>query len=63
MSEQAHRVRMETWDDDLAIRLPQELVDVLELEEGDDGDLIPIGPGTFKIVKLSGAMTVREQTP
>ena len=41
MSEQAHRVRIEAWDGDLAIHLPQGLVDALELEEGDDVDLNP----------------------
>ncbi len=63
MSEQAHRGRIDAWDGDLAIRLPQELVDALELEEGDDVDLIPVAPRTFKIVKLSSALTAREQTP
>ncbi len=57
------RLRVETWDDDLALRLPQELVDALDLREGDEIDLIPIGPRTFEIVKLPGPLTDARAEP
>ncbi len=49
------RLRVETWDGDLALRLPQAIVDAL--------DLVPIGPRRFEIVKRSGTLANAHAEP
>jgi antitoxin MazE len=54
-------MKVETWGDDLAIRLPAEIVALLDLEEGDKVDIRVSGPDTFDIERTRGTerMAVR----
>ena len=42
-------MKVERWGDALAIRLPAEIVDLLDLKEGDEVDIRLSGPDTFDI--------------
>ena len=44
-------MKVEKWGDDLAIRLPAEVVEFLDLKEGDEFDIRISGPDTFDIEK------------
>jgi antitoxin component of MazEF toxin-antitoxin module len=44
-------MKVEKWDDDLAIRLPAEVVELLDVKEGDEVDIRVSGPDTFDIEK------------
>jgi antitoxin MazE len=47
-------MKVEKWGDDLAIRLPDEVVELLDLKEGDEVDVRISGPDTFDIEKHGG---------
>ena len=47
-------MKVEKWDDDLAIRLPAEVVELLDLKEGDEVDIWLSGPDTFDIARTRG---------
>jgi antitoxin MazE len=47
-------MKVEKWGDDLAIRLPAEIVEFLDLEEGDEVDIRVSGPDTFDIERTRG---------
>ena len=47
-------MKVEKWGDDLAIRLPAEIVEILDLKEGDEVDIRVSGPDTFDIEKHGG---------
>ncbi len=42
-------MKVEKWCDDLAIRLPAETVELLDLKDGDEADIRISGPDTFDI--------------
>ena len=48
-------MKVENWGDDLAIRLPAEIVELLDLKEGDEVDIRVSGPDTFDIERTRGA--------
>jgi len=43
------------WGNSLAVRLPARLVEALELQEGDDIEIVVDGPRTFAVRKKPGA--------
>jgi len=47
-------MKVEKWGDDLAIRLPAEIVEALDLKEGDEVDIRVSGPDTFDIERTRG---------
>ena len=48
-------MKVEEWDNDLAIRLPAEVIEFLDLREGDEVDIRVSGPDTFDIERTRGA--------
>src|SRR3546814_9278691 len=42
------------WGNSLAVRLPASLVDALELQEGDDIEIVVDGPRAFAVSKKPG---------
>jgi antitoxin MazE len=48
-------MKVEKRDDDLAIRLSAEIVELLGLKEGDEVDVRVSGPDTFDIERTRGA--------
>jgi antitoxin MazE len=54
-------MKVEKWGDDLAIRLPTEIVERLDLKDGDEVDIRVSGPDTFDIERTRGTerMVVR----
>ena len=48
-------MKVETWGDDLAKRLPAEIVEFLDLKEGDEVDIRVSGPDTFDIERTRGS--------
>jgi antitoxin MazE len=47
-------MKVEKWGDDLAIRLPAEVVEIMGLQEGDDIDIRVSGADTFEIERTQG---------
>jgi antitoxin MazE len=47
-------MEVEKWGDDLAIRLSAEIVELLDLKDGDEVDIRVSGPETFAIVRSQG---------
>jgi antitoxin MazE len=47
-------MKVEKWGDDIAIRLPPEIVERLDLKEGDEVDIRVSGPDTFDIERTRG---------
>jgi antitoxin MazE len=47
-------MKVEKWGADLAIRLPAEVVDLLNLKDGDEVDIRVTGPDTFDIERTQG---------
>ncbi|WP_099207054.1 AbrB/MazE/SpoVT family DNA-binding domain-containing protein [Xanthomonas citri] len=54
-------MRVAKWGDGLAIRLPVSLVEALELQEGDEIEVIVDGPRLFKVRKKPGLQSRLEQ--
>jgi antitoxin MazE len=52
-------MKVEKCGDDLAIRLSAEVVNLLDLEEGDEVDIRVSGPDTLDIEKRGGAFGQR----
>lgn len=46
-------MRVAKWGNSLAVRLPQSVVEVLELKEGDSIEIQLVGPRSFQIGKAS----------
>jgi antitoxin component of MazEF toxin-antitoxin module len=44
-------MKVEKWDDDLAIRLPAEVIEFLDPREGDEVNIRVSAPDTFDIEK------------
>jgi antitoxin component of MazEF toxin-antitoxin module len=47
-------MKVEKWGDDVANRSPAEIVELLDLKEGDEVDIRVSGPDTFDIEKYEG---------
>jgi antitoxin MazE len=47
-------MKVEKWGDDLAIRLPAEIVELLDIKEGDEVDVQVSGPDTFDVERTRG---------
>jgi antitoxin component of MazEF toxin-antitoxin module len=47
-------MKVEKWDDELAIRLSAEVVAFMGLQEGDEVDIRVSGPDTFDIGRTQG---------
>ena len=47
-------MKVEKWGDDLAIRLSAEIVEFLDLKEGDEVEVRVSGPDTFDIERTRG---------
>lgn len=45
-------VKVEKWGDDLAVLLPESVIEPLELKEGDEVEIFVTGPRQFEIVKV-----------
>ncbi|HEX6000254.1 MAG TPA: AbrB/MazE/SpoVT family DNA-binding domain-containing protein [Hyphomicrobiaceae bacterium] len=54
-------MKVEKWCDDLAIRLPAEIVEVLDFKEGDEVDIQISGPDTFGIECARGTERMFER--
>ncbi|MES2936969.1 MAG: AbrB/MazE/SpoVT family DNA-binding domain-containing protein [Pseudomonadota bacterium] len=48
-------MQVSRWGNSLAIRLPASVVEVLELNEGDDVEVVVAGERTFAVRKKPGA--------
>ncbi|CAD1793547.1 AbrB/MazE/SpoVT family DNA-binding domain-containing protein [Xanthomonas euroxanthea] len=54
-------MRVAKWGDSLAIRLPVSLVEALELQEGDEIEIIVDGHRFFSVCKKSGLEPMLER--
>jgi antitoxin MazE len=51
-------MKVEKWDNELAIRLSDEVIELLRLEDGDEVDIRVSGTDTFDIERTLGAERV-----
>lgn len=54
-------MQVSKWGNSLAIRLPASLVEALELQEGDDIEIVVDDPRTFAVRKKPGADELLER--
>ncbi|EHD21644.1 MULTISPECIES: AbrB/MazE/SpoVT family DNA-binding domain-containing protein [Brenneria] len=54
-------MQVSKWGNSLAIRLPASLVEALELQEGDDIEIVIDDPRTFAVRKKPGADELLER--
>lgn len=54
-------MQVSKWGNSLAIRLPASLVEALELQEGDDIEIVIDDPRTFAVRKKPGAEELLER--
>ena len=54
-------MRVAKWDDGLAVRLPEAVVEALGLEEGDEVEVRPAGSGTLEVRKMTAGQEMLVQ--
>ena len=52
-------MKVEKWDNELAIRLSAEVLEIMGLKEGDDIDIRIAGPDSFDIERTLGDERIR----